>query len=128
MASAWVSPRATKQGKRFRVLYRLGGRESVPRYGGSFVTQREALARKAWIAGEPRRCAFLICALPRERRGQRSLAERWQASRVDVSAGTMQTYRVALGRLLPRLGDQAGRLGSTRRPWPISSPNSTPPA
>ena len=36
----------------------------------------------------------------------RTLADRWQASRVDVSAGTMQTYRVALGRLLPRLGDR----------------------
>jgi integrase len=35
----------------------------------------------------------------------RILAERWQASRVDVSPGTAQTYRVALGRLLPRFGD-----------------------
>ena len=52
MASAWISPRATKDGKRFRVLYRLGGRESVPRYGGSFKTKREALARQGWISGE----------------------------------------------------------------------------
>jgi hypothetical protein len=29
----------------------------------------------------------------------------WQASRVDVAEGTMQTYTVALNRLLPRLGD-----------------------
>jgi integrase len=35
------------------------------------------------------------------------LSEQWRRSRVDVSAGTMQTYRVALGRLLPRLGDTA---------------------
>jgi hypothetical protein len=35
----------------------------------------------------------------------REVAERWQAARVDVAAGTLQTYRVALGRVLPRLGD-----------------------
>jgi integrase len=32
-------------------------------------------------------------------------AHRWRESRVDVSPGTAQTYKVALGRLLPRLGD-----------------------
>ena len=32
------------------------------------------------------------------------VAARWKASRVDVAAGTMQTYDVALGRVLPRLG------------------------
>src|SRR5215218_6693979 len=31
------------------------------------------------------------------------LAERWQAARVDVAAGTLQTYRVALGRVLARM-------------------------
>lgn len=36
----------------------------------------------------------------------RTLAQRWQASRVDVSEGTAQTYRVVLARLVPRLGDQ----------------------
>ena len=35
------------------------------------------------------------------------LAERWQSSRVDVSEGTLATYRVALGRLLPRIGTTA---------------------
>jgi integrase len=107
MPSTWISPRATKDGKRFRVLYRLGGRESVPRYGGSFNTQREALARKAWIAGEL--AAMRVPDLritSAETVTLRQLAERWQASRVDVSEGTAQTYRVALGRLLPRLGDQ----------------------
>src|SRR5438876_657551 len=34
----------------------------------------------------------------------REEAERWLESRVDVSEGTLQTYRVALGRLIPRLG------------------------
>jgi integrase len=106
MPSVWLSPRSTKQGKRFRVLYRLGGRESVPRYGGSFGTQREALARKAWIAGELAAMRVPDLRPAAESVTVKQLAERWQASRVDVSEGTVQTYRVALGRLLPRLGDQ----------------------
>jgi integrase len=35
----------------------------------------------------------------------REYADAWQAARVDVSEGTAQSYRVALGRLLPRFGD-----------------------
>ena len=54
-------------------------------------------------------------------------ADRWQASRVDVSEGTAQTYRVALGRLLPRLGNEPST-GSTHRPSLTSSASSTPPA
>jgi hypothetical protein len=37
------------------------------------------------------------------------VAESWQAARVDVAAGTAQTYRVALGRVLPRLGGRGDR-------------------
>ena len=32
-------------------------------------------------------------------------ARRWRDSRVDVSSGTMDTYRVAINRLVSRLGD-----------------------
>ena len=53
MASSWIIRRATKDGgTRYRVEHRLGGRESATRYGGSFRTKREALARNAWIVGE----------------------------------------------------------------------------
>ncbi len=45
MPSVWITTRVTARGaKRYRVMYRLGGRESAPRYGGSFGTKREALA------------------------------------------------------------------------------------
>ena len=37
----------------------------------------------------------------------REYADAWQAARVDVSEGTAQSYRVALGRLLPRFGEIA---------------------
>jgi integrase len=90
-------------------MYRLGGRESMPRYAGSFSTKREALARKAWVLGELAALRVPDLRLVGERSSSPTLAdvaERWQASRVDVAAGTLQTYRVALGRVLPRLGGQ----------------------
>jgi integrase len=90
-------------------MYRLGGRESMPRYAGSFTTKREALARKAWVLGELAALRVPDLRLTDERSSSPTLAdvaERWQASRVDVAAGTLQTYRVALGRVLPRLGDR----------------------
>ena len=37
---------------RYRVLYRLGGREAKRRHGGSFVTKKLAEKRRDWIAGE----------------------------------------------------------------------------
>ena len=107
MASAWITARETASGrKRYRVMYRLGGREAVPRYAGSFSTRREALARKAWVVGElaALRVPDLRLATSPATPALREAAERWLAARVDVSKGTLQTYRVALGRLLPRLG------------------------
>lgn len=87
-------------------MYRVGGRESSPRYAGSFATKRDALARKAWVVGE-----LAAMRIPDRRRADdgavvtlAQVAARWQASRVDVAAGTLETYRVALRRVLPRLG------------------------
>jgi integrase len=90
-------------------MYRLGGRESAPSYGGSFKTKREALARKAWLTGElaALRVPDLRAVGKSAAASLRTIAARWQASRVDVAPGTLATYRVALARILPRLGDQA---------------------
>ncbi len=53
MARSWIIGRPTKDGgKRYRVLFRTGGRESSARYAGSFVTKAEAVARKRWVDGE----------------------------------------------------------------------------
>jgi len=108
MASAWVRRAVLPSGAvRFRVVYRLGGRESPRLYAGSFATKREADERQRWLSGElaARRIPDLRFAAA-ETMTLRNLAARWVAARVDVSAGTMETYRVALGRLLPRLGDE----------------------
>jgi hypothetical protein len=108
MASVWIEKRKTGSGKiRYRVEYRLGGRESASRYAGSFTTQREALAPKAFVAGELAACRVPNLDLVGKAANVvtvRPLAERWKASRVDVAAGTMQTYDVALGRILSRPG------------------------
>jgi integrase len=108
MASTWIRKRASRDGVRFRVEYRLGGRESRPRYAGSFRTQREALGRKAWVAGEL--AAMRVPDLAALGRGPvraptvAEACERWRASRVDVAEGTRVLHRVALSRVLPILG------------------------
>jgi integrase len=112
MASVWIIARSTPSGeRRFHVRYRLGGRESRDRYGGSFRTKREALARKGYIAGEI--AALRVPDLGVLGRSQTptltlaTAAERWCGSRVDVASGTLETYRVAINRLRQRLGDVA---------------------
>src|SRR5207244_2238551 len=49
MASCWIERRPVGDRVRYRVRYRLGGRESNPRYGGSFASMREAKNRRSWI-------------------------------------------------------------------------------
>ena len=108
MPSSWMIIRTTKAGgKRYRVEYRLGGRESATRYGGSFRTKREADERRRWIDGElaGRRVPDLR-SLVLERRAP-TLAqayESWQASRVDVSPATATYQRSAIRRAKALLG------------------------
>jgi len=109
MASVWVRTRPTANGrKRYRVEYRLGGRESKILYGGSFKTRREATARKGWIAGELAALRVpnvrVLDAAPVARPTLRDAAQRWRDSRVDVAESTRVLHRVALDRVLPILG------------------------
>ena len=90
-------------------MFRLGGRESTERYGGSFATHKLALARKAWIMGELAALRVpdlgLLNVEPERSPIVAEAAERWRASRVDVADSTRVLHRVALGRVLPILGD-----------------------
>lgn len=108
MASAWIARRENTRGVTYRVLYRLGGRESSPTHAGSFPTQREARIRRDWVAGElaAMRVPDLRLIQPAPTVALRDVAERWRASRVDVSEGTAATHRVNLGRILPTLGER----------------------
>ncbi|MEP6813904.1 MAG: site-specific integrase, partial [Actinomycetota bacterium] len=109
MPSAWIRKRAGKTGDRFRVEYRLGGRESRPHYAGSFQTKRDALARKAWVTGE-------LAAMRVPDLGSlveapaaptlRAVAAKWQASRVDVRASTTNQHTTSLNHVRRLLGDR----------------------
>lgn len=53
MASVWITRRPRKNGGvSYRVMFRVGGRESMLRYAGAFSTLREAKLRRDWVAGE----------------------------------------------------------------------------
>jgi integrase len=100
--SAWVR----KRGKRFRVEYRLGGRESSIRYAGTFERRGDALDRRAWVVGEMAAMRMpdvrLVTSAPIETLA--IVAERWRRSRISVSDGTRATHVVNLGRIIPELG------------------------
>jgi integrase len=109
MPSVWIERRTIAgEGHRYLVKYRLGGRESAKRYAGSFATRRDALTRQRWVVGElaavrvpcVSQLADAIDATPT----LAEAAERWRASRVDVTEGTAVGHRVQLGRVLPLLG------------------------
>lgn len=117
MASAWIEKRTTSKGKpRYRVMYRLGGRESVAKYGGIFSSRKDAVARRAWIVGELAAMRHPdIGALEVGRHLAPTVADvcgRWRASRVDVAESTRVLHRVALARVIPIIGtrriDQLG--------------------
>src|SRR5437868_4954928 len=110
MPSAWIRRRSTRAGDpRWRVEFRVGGRESRPRYAGTFPRRQDALARKRWIAGELAAMRIPDLATldePVDLPVLRDVARRWQASRVDVRETTKTQHHTALGRVLPVLGDR----------------------
>jgi integrase len=86
-------------------MYRLGGRETNPRYAGSFPTMREATIRRNWVAGElaAMRVPDTRLLAPVVAPTLRQAAEAWAASRVDVSDATRIYHRSALTRAGPLL-------------------------
>jgi integrase len=113
MPSSWITTRTTKAGaKRYRVEYRLGGRESATRYGGSFKTKREADERRRWITGElaARRVPYLR-SRDQERRAPTLVeaAKGWRDSRVDVVEQTANMHRSAFVRIFKVKPDLRGR-------------------
>jgi integrase len=115
MASSWIERRSTSRGVRYRVRFRLGGAESVPKYGGSFRTMREARMRRDWVAGElaamrvPDRRTLTE---PEPEPALREVAARWQASRQDVRDATAVQHRTSLSHVNRLLGDRrCGEIG-----------------
>lgn len=60
MGSAWITNRTTSAGaRRFRVEYRVGGREAPTRYGGSFKTKTEASGESGGSSANSQPVAYL---------------------------------------------------------------------
>jgi integrase len=111
MASASITVRTTRSGKRYVVRYRLGGRAYAIQHGGSFATMKEARARRDLIAGElanGRNPAELLRAMVEKPQPVTLSAwfERFIESRVDVGAKTKELYGNARDRIVPHLGDR----------------------
>lgn len=107
MASSWILARGEGPSRCFRVLYRLGGRESRQHYGGSFKTKREAFERCRWIDSElaGRRIPDLgSLETATTAPTFATAAERWLASRLDVAEGTTAQLRTSVSRAVRVLG------------------------
>ena len=114
MPSVWLRTYTAKDGsKRHRVFFKVGGRRSTPKYAGSFKTKREALARKAWAAGELANMRVPdVRALAAEEPQAPTLkeaAERWRGSRIDVVEQTGNMHRSAFARIFKVAPALAGR-------------------
>ena len=132
MASAWIA-RETRPGraKTYRVRHRLGGGESARLDGGSFLSLREARARRDYIAGElaALRVPELRLAEPAAPLSVEAAWAAWRASRIDVAEAT----RAAPGRgravpasRLPRRRPRATRDRDAPAPILRALPRPTP--
>ena len=108
---ASITTRTTKNGRRFVVRYRLGGRAYPVEHGGSFHTMKEARARRDLVAGEiaaGRNPADLLRAMV-DRPPVRSFeqwAEEYRASRIDLGAETRKNQRSHILAMLPMFGER----------------------
>jgi integrase len=111
MASASITPRTTKSGRRFVVRYRLGGRAYPVQHGGSFPTLKEARIRRDLVAGElaaGRNPADLLRVLVAEPKPVVTLSgwrDRFLASRIDLDSNTTKNYRTSLAKACKTFGD-----------------------
>jgi integrase len=110
VASVWIERRRVSDGStRFRVRYRLGGSESIPKYGGSFRAKRDAQRRSAWVMGElaaMRVPDLKALAEPERAPTVREVAARWVESRKDVREATTLQHRTSLNHVNRLLGDR----------------------
>jgi integrase len=101
VSSVWIRKRVTGAGSaRWRVEFRLGGRSTSVRYAGTFGTLREAELRKKYVSDElaAKRVPSLKDAIVKSLTLAQA-AERWRASRLDVSENTKLQHRSAVRRI-----------------------------
>ena len=128
LASGSGRGRRRTASKRYRVEYRLGGRESKTRYGGSFKTQqREAIAPQACIAGELAALRVPDLGCSRARSGARRSPRPRNAGRPPASTSPRRPGRSTGPRSTGRCRSSATAAStrSPRRTSPTSSPTCT---
>lgn len=112
MGAVHIRSRETKNGRRYQVRYRLGGRGYALLHGGVFGTLREARQRRDFIAGElavGRDPRVALASLKHAPRRSRTMAEWFEAfveSRVDVHPKTIAGYRKHWKRIAPTFGER----------------------
>ena len=104
MASVWIRTRRTKDGTpRYRLEYRIGGRETPTRFGGSFKTKRLATLRAALVDSELAAGRIPNLALVEAEAPKLPLLlmafDTWRATRVDVDEQTQNMHRSSVGRI-----------------------------
>lgn len=109
MPSVWLERRNTRRGEtRYIVRYRLGGRVTPPRYGGSFKRKADADERRRWIGGElaGRRVPDLgsLEELVTTAATLQDVATRWRESRIDVAPATLLQHRSSIALMVNLLG------------------------
>ncbi len=113
MASLTIVTRAAKDGPRYLIRFRLGGRAYPWVHAGSFRTQKEAKVRRDLVAGEiaaGRNPADVLRALatsPATVVGLETWGERFLASRIDVDVNTRKNYGSAIKKINETFGDRA---------------------
>lgn len=112
MPSLTITTRHAKDGPRYAVRYRLGGRTYPIVHAGSFKTLKEAKARRDFVAGEiaagrnPTDVLRALSAAPAAALTVNTWAERFLTSRIDVDENTKKNYRSALRKIDETFGDR----------------------
>ena len=94
--TAYIIARGEGPQRRFLVRYKLGGRESaIPQHAGSYRRKSDAVLRRNFLIGllasgrpDEIRARLRSTDTPNGTVTRPDAAERWQATRVDVAAGT----------------------------------------
>lgn len=134
MASLTIVTRAAKDGPRYLVHFRLGGRAYPWVHAGSFRTRKEAKVRRDLVAGEsaagrnPVEVLRALAASPATVASLETWGARFLASGIDVDENTKKNYGASIKIINQTFGDRErarsprprSRSGSPRSPRPGS--------
>lgn len=113
MPTITITTRRTNSGPRYVVRYRLGGRTYPVVHAGSFKTQKQAKARRDFVAGEiangrdpAKALRELLVAKSRPKLTLATWGDRFLASRIDIDANTKKNYASVIKVICETFGDR----------------------